>query len=923
MDKFSYLSNADVSAVEQLYQEYLNNPENVDEGWVKFFEGFEFARKNYETDTSAVSLNGGKQAVFEPGINIDKEFKVLNLINGYRTRGHLFTKTNPVRERRNYEPKLTLDNFGLSEADLSTNFKASIEIGLNNATLKEIIEHLEETYCYSIGIEYRYIRKPDKVKWLQEKLESKRNRPEFSDKDKRYILSKLDQAVMFEQFLHKKFVGQKRFSLEGGESLIPALDAIVEMGADMGIEEFVMGMAHRGRLNVLANIFNKTYDAIFSEFDGKEYEDNLFDGDVKYHLGFCSDVKTMNGKKVKLTLSPNPSHLEAVDPVVEGIARAKIDEYLHSTDKIVPILIHGDASIAGQGVVYEVIQMANLDAYHTGGTIHIVINNQIGFTTNYLDARSSTYCTDVGKVTLCPVFHVNGDDIEAVVHTIKLALEYRQKYKRDVLVDILCYRKYGHNEGDEPKFTQPILYNAIAKHKNPRELYLAKLIEKNIISISEAKKMQEEFNDLLQDRLNDSKGIEKATITNFLENEWKEVRASKLEDFENSPSTGFDKKKLLEIAEKVVVLDEKKPFFKKSRKLMDDRRKMLEAEGNLDWGMAETLAYGSLLVEGFPVRMSGQDVERGTFSHRHAVIKVEDSEEEYLPLNHINDKQAKFEIYNSLLSEYAVLGFEYGYSMATPNTLTIWEAQFGDFNNGAQIIIDQFLSSAEDKWRSKSGLVLYLPHGYEGQGAEHSSARLERYLSLSADLNMQVVNCTTPANFYHVLRRQLKREFRTPLVIMTPKSLLRHPEVISKIDELAEGKFQELFDDPMKNKKAAKTVICCSGKLFYELRNAINENNIKDFALIRVEQLYPFPQKQFNNLLEQYKGMENLLWVQEEPENMGAWRYIKTTTDQKDQWEVISRHSSGSPASGSSKVFARRQQAIIDKMLSYSMVESK
>lgn len=917
MDKFSYLSNADVSAVEELYQQYLSDPKSVEEGWSKFFEGFEFARTNYDEDELTTT-----SAVFESDLNFDKEFKVLNLINSYRTRGHLFTRTNPVRDRRKYTPTLDIENFGLAKEDLNKKFKASIELGIGEATLQEIVDHLEETYCNSIGIEYRYIRKPDKVKWLQDKLEGNRNRPDFSTEEKKYMLNKLSQAVMFEQFLHKKFVGQKRFSLEGGEALIPALDAVIEMGAAMGIEEFVVGMAHRGRLNVLANIFNKTYDAIFSEFEGKEYDDNLFDGDVKYHLGFTSDVTTDNGKNVKLTLCPNPSHLEAVDPIVEGIARAKVDDYLNTDDKIAPILIHGDASIAGQGLVYEVVQMANLDAYKTGGTIHIVINNQIGFTTNYKDGRSSTYCTDVAKVTLSPVFHVNGDDVEAVVHTIKLALEYRNKFKKDVFVDLLCYRKYGHNEGDEPRFTQPILYKAISKHKNPREIYLNKLIDGKIISIGEAKEMQQEFNDMLQERLKDSKQIDKAIITHFLEDTWEGVRASVPEDFEESTPTGFDKKKLLEIGKKIVSLDEEKPFFKKSRKLMEDRRVMIEETDRLDWGMAETLAYGTLLEEGHPVRLTGQDVERGTFSHRHAVVKVEDSEEEYVPLNNISGQQAKFDIYNSLLSEYGVLGFEYGYSMAMPNALSIWEAQFGDFNNGAQIIIDQFLSSAEDKWRSKSGLVMLLPHGYEGQGAEHSSARLERYLTLCADYNMQVANCTTPANFYHSLRRQLKREFRTPLVMMTPKSLLRHPEAVSSLDELVSGKFQELIDDASVTKKEVKTLICCSGKLFYELRKARDEQKITDIALVRAEQLYPFPQKQFNALLKKYGAVENLIWTQEEPENMGAWRFIKTNTEQADQWQLISRPPSASPASGSSKVFNKRQQAIIDKAMSFSMVAS-
>lgn len=919
MDKFSYLSNADVSAVEDLYQQFLKDPKSVEEGWAKFFEGFEFARANY---AEVEQTSAGSKAVFESAVGFDKEFKVLNLINGYRTRGHLFTKTNPVRERRKYSPTLAIENFGLSESDLSQKFQAGKEVGLGEATLKDIVEHLEATYCQSIGVEYRYIRKPEKVRWLQDQLEGTKNRSEFSNEEKKHLLHKLNQAVVFEQFLHKKFVGQKRFSLEGGESLIPALDAVIEKGATMGIQEFVVGMAHRGRLNVLANIFNKTYDNIFSEFEGKEYEDNLFDGDVKYHLGYSCDIKTDSGKEVKLTLSPNPSHLEAVDPVVEGISRAKIDNYLESEDKIAPILIHGDASIAGQGVVYEVIQMAALEGYRAGGTIHIVINNQIGFTTNYLDGRSSTYCTDVGKVTLSPVFHVNGDDVEAVVHTMKLALEYRQKYKKDVFVDLLCYRKYGHNEGDEPKFTQPILYKAISKHKNPRELYLDTLVEQAVITKDEAKEMLKEFNDMLQDRLQDSKQIQKASITHFLEKTWKDVRSSTLEDFEDSPSTGYEAKRLKEIAEKITGLDENKSFFKKSRKLIEDRRKMVEKD-ELDWGMGELLAYATLLDEGFPVRISGQDVERGTFSHRHAVLKVEDTEEEYVPLANISDKQAKFSIYNSLLSEYGVLGFEYGYSMASPNSLTIWEAQFGDFNNGAQIIIDQFLSSAEDKWNSKSGLVMLLPHGYEGQGAEHSSARLERYLQLCADRNMQVANATTPANFYHLLRRQLKREFRTPLIVFTPKSLLRHPEVISSMKELSEGRFQEIIDDQSVTKKDVKTVVACSGKLFYELRKKRDEAGIKDIALVRIEQLYPFPQKQFNKLLESYKNAENLVWAQEEPENMGAWTFIKTTTEQAADWQLVSRHSSASPASGSTKVFAKRQEAIIEKVMSYSMVEAK
>lgn len=902
MDKFSYLSNADVTAIDTVYQQYLKDPKSVDEGWSKFFDGFEFARKNYEEEVNASGSS----------LNFDKEFKVVNLINAYRSRGHLFTKTNPVRERRKYSPTLDIENFGLAKDDLNKVFQAGADLGLKDATLQQIIDFLTETYCHSIGVEYMYIRKPDKVDWLKSKMEGVRNTGTFTNEEKKHILHKLNQAVVFEQFLHKKFVGQKRFSLEGGESLIPALDAVIELGANEGVQEFVVGMAHRGRLNVLANIFNKTYKDIFSEFEGKEYEDNLFDGDVKYHLGYSCDIKTDAGKDVKLTLSPNPSHLEAVGPVVAGIARSKVDQYLKDNQKIVPIIIHGDASIAGQGVVYEAIQMASLDGYKNGGTIHIVINNQIGFTTNYLDARSSTYCTDVGKVTLSPIFHVNGDDPEAVVYTIKLALEYRQKYKKDVFIDLLCYRKYGHNEGDEPRFTQPLLYKAISKHKNPREIYLDKLISQEVLDKETSKQMEKVFNDMLQDRLAEAKQIEKAVITPFLADVWKDLRESTESDMEATANTTFNKEKLIELAKSISTLPEGKKFFKKSEKLFAERLKMIEAD-KIDWGLAELMGYATLLTEGFPVRMTGQDVERGTFSHRHAVIKVEDSEEEYIPLNHMEGTNEKLAIYNSLLSEYAVLGFEYGYAMATPFGLTIWEAQFGDFNNGAQIIIDQFLSSAEDKWKSQNGLVMLLPHGYEGQGAEHSSARLERFLALCADYNMQVANCTTPANFFHILRRQLKREFRKPLVVMTPKSLLRHARCISTMADLAEGSFQEVIDDAAAKADEVKKLVFVSGKLYYELLERKEEDNATDVAIVRLEQFYPFPEKKVNKIIAKYNNAKEVIWAQEEPENMGGWSFVMRHFKGVDL-RLISRLASASPASGSSKVFAKRQAAIIDEV---------
>jgi 2-oxoglutarate dehydrogenase E1 component len=909
MDKFSYMSNAHSAAIEDLYEQYRKDPESVEFGWRKFFEGFEFQKADYS--------EGG-----EVSENMHKEFKVLNLINGYRTRGHLFTKTNPVRERRKYSPTLDIENFGLSEKDLEDTFQAGDEVGLGPSKLKDIIQHLEDIYCQSIGVEFIYMREPVKLDWMKSKIELK-NRPTLSSDQKKHILHKLNQATVFEQFLQKKFVGQKRFSIEGGEAIIPALDQLMELGSTLGVKEFVVGMAHRGRLNVLANIFNKTYSAIFSEFEGKEYEDSLFDGDVKYHLGYNCEVVADSGKKIKMTLSPNPSHLETVDPIVEGISRAKIDHKLEGEHEIVPVLIHGDAAVAGQGVVYEVVQMAGLDGYRTGGTVHFVINNQVGFTTNYLDARTSTYCTDVAKTTLCPVFHVNGDDIEAVVQASTIALEYRQKFNQDVFIDLLCYRKYGHNEGDEPKFTQPKLYKAISKHPTPREIYLKKLIEEGVVSADEGKQMKKKFDDMLQDRLTEPKEIEKASITNFLEEDWEGIERARPGDFEKKYDTKFDAKKLKELGKKMSTLPDDKTFFRKVVKLMNDRIKMLE-EDSLDWGMGEMLAYASLLDEGHPVRISGQDVERGTFSHRHAVVKTEDTEEEIILLNHLNDKQGKLQIYNSLLSEYGVLGFDYGYAFATPNGLTIWEAQFGDFNNGAQIIIDQYLSSAEEKWNTQNGMVLLLPHGYEGMGPEHSSGRMERYLQLCAEDNMIVANPTTPANYFHLLRRQLKFPFRKPLVVFTPKKLLRYPACVSKLDEMAKGEFQELIADPRKqDKKSIENLVFCSGKVYYDYLEYVEKNGGgESFAIARLEQIFPLPEKQIRDLIASYPNLQNVVWMQEEPENMGAWTFILRSLRDID-WKVTGLQASGSPSAGSSKVFEIRHQNIFERLHELSAVPAK
>lgn len=895
--------------INSLYRQYQSDPDSVNDNWRIFFEGMEFAELSTKT-TSASQLDSF--ATSDKNDVLD-EFKVINLINGYRTRGHLFTKTNPVRERRKYSPTLSIENFGLYKSHLDTVFHAGELIGIGDATLRNIIAHLELTYCGSVGAEYKYIRSPEVVEWLENKMESTRNSRTFSIEEKKRILKKLNEAVAFESFIHTKFVGQKRFSLEGCEALIPALDAVIEHGADLGFNEFVIGMAHRGRLNVLANTLGKSYEEIFTEFEGLEYDENAFAGDVKYHKGFSADVKTSKGSKMHVSVAPNPSHLEAVDPVVQGVVRSKIDTIHNGNEKaIASILIHGDAAIAGQGVVYEVTQMSQLRGFKTGGTIHLVTNNQIGFTTNYIDARSSTYCTDVAKVTLSPVFHVNADDVEAVIYTIELAMEFRQKFHRDVFIDILGYRKYGHNESDEPRFTQPLLYKAIAAHPNLREIYTQKLLSQGQIEANLVKEMEKEFKMLLQKDLDTAKQATKMAAVNSLEENTKHLKFAVDSDFDFSHPTGVDKNTLTAIGERITDLPLGKKFFDKTAKLFADRKAIIKSGEKINWAMAELLAYGSLLSEGFPVWFSGQDVERGTFSHRHAVVPVEDSEEHYSPLNNIKTGQAPFYIYNSLLSEYAVLGFEYGYALASPDTLVIWEAQFGDFGNGAQVMIDQYISSAEDKWKMMNGIVLLLPHGYEGQGAEHSSARLERFLQLSAENNMQVVNCTTPANFFHALRRQLKRNFRKPLVVMTPKSLLRHPRCVSNLNELSVGNFEEIIDDVAADANKITRIALCSGKLYYELLEEKEKRNSDSIAIVRLEQLYPFPQKQFAELASKYKNAKDWIWAQEEPENMGAWSYIMRTIKNL-SLKVISRPESASPATGSHQAHEREQHDLIQK----------
>lgn len=906
MDKFSYLSNTTPEVVESMYQQYLADANSVDATWQKFFEGFDFAKASYPmlVDSSEAASP-----------QIAKESKVLSLIEAYRDHGHLFTKTNPVRERRKYEPNLDIENFGLSAADLETVFQAGNEIGIGAAKLKDIVAHLNAVYCNHIGVEYTYIRNAEKLAWLKDKLNKLADKKNITKEKRSQILKKLGEAVGFEKYMNKKFIAQKRFSLEGGESLIPALDAVIQVGAEQGLEEVVMGMAHRGRLNVLANIFGKPYSKIFTEFEGLPYDEDRFDGDVKYHLGYNSEYTTVSGKKVKMNLLPNPSHLETVASVASGMARAFADQHYNKDfKKIVPIIIHGDAAIAGQGLVYEMVQMSKLESAKTGGTIHVVVNNQVGFTTNYLEARSSIYCTDIAKIVQAPVFHVNADDVEAVYQVMEVAMEYRQKYNEDIFIDLLGYRKHGHNEGDEPRFTQPKLYKTIDKHQDPFTLYSNALKTENVFSESEITKIESDFNAHLDSELEIAKnGDKKGKVQLFLEDLYKGMRRSELADFEQSPETGVDKKTLLKLAESITTLPDMK-FNRKVVKIFNDRKEMIK-NNRLDWAMGELLAYATYLNEGKPVRLVGQDAERGTFSHRHAVLKTEEETDDYTPLNNINEKQAKLSVYNSLLSEYGAMGFEYGYALATPNGLTLWEAQFGDFVNGAQIIIDQYLTSAEDKWKTQNGLVLLLPHGYEGQGAEHSSARLERFLNNCAEQNIQVVNCTTPANFFHVLRRQVARPFRKPLVVMSPKSLLRHAEAVSTIEDLAKGRFQEVIDDASDAKKV-KRVLFCSGKIYYELAAEKAANKRSDVAIVRLEQLFPYPAKQVQALLDKYKGAKEIFWVQEEPENMGAWGYLLRVLNKGYKGtpiDVIAQPASASPATGSSKEAATRQKAIIAK----------
>jgi 2-oxoglutarate dehydrogenase E1 component len=925
MKDFSYITSSHPQFIEGLYQDYTKDPNSVDPELKKFFEGFDFAfgsiaGKNGSngTATATTPLNGNMTAIAAPAsTDWMYEIRAYRMILGYRNKGHLLAKTNPIRTRKDRGANIELGFYGFTEADLDKEFHAGNLLGLGTTTLRNIYNHLEKLYAGHIGIEFKYISDQTKVDWLTNEIEKKILDPIALEKKKR-ILEKLNQGVMFEKFLHTKYVGQKRFSLEGGETTIAGLDAIINTAADNDVQEVVIGMAHRGRLNILANIMGKTYEQIFSEFEGTaKMDQTMGSGDVKYHMGYGSVLTTPSGKEIHLKLMPNPSHLEAVDPVVVGFSRAKADVlYKSNYDKILPILIHGDASVAGQGIVYEVLQMCNLDGYLTGGTIHFVINNQIGFTTDFDDARSSDYCTSLAAAVHAPVLHVNGDDAEAVVRCVEIATRYRQEFNADFFIDMVCYRRHGHNEGDDPKFTQPQLYALIEKHPNPREVYTTYLLENGEADAKEmAKDMEKKFWGDLQERLDEVKQNPLPYKYQQPELVWKSMRRATWEDFEQSPVTAISETDFKKIFDALMSWPEDFKPLKKVEKIIQDKIKLFNEEGKVDWATGELMAYGSLLAEGHDVRMSGQDVRRGTFSHRHAVLRDEVTDKAYSRLSRIDGATGKFRIYNSLLSEYGVLGFEYGYAMANPNALVLWEAQFGDFSNGAQTIIDQFIAAGEQKWNRMNGVSLLLPHGYEGQGPEHSSARLERFLQMCAELNMVITNITTAANFFHLLRRQVKWSFRKPLINFSPKANLRHPGSYSLTSEFIFRRFQETLDDTfITDAVEVKKVLFCSGKIYFDLAERQQKENRKDTAIIRVEQLYPLPVKQLESLYGKY-NRATWFWVQEEPLNMGAASYLQMNL-KSINYGVISRQPSASTATGFNKVHQQEQAEIIETAFS-------
>ncbi|MEO6843965.1 MAG: 2-oxoglutarate dehydrogenase E1 component [Ginsengibacter sp.] len=916
MNDFSYITSSHPAYIENLYSDFKKDPESVDLDLRKFFEGFDFAVSNQNGHSKSGTDVAAPMSELSVS-NLNKEFSVYQLILAYREKGHLVSKTNPIRERIDRRANLGLSYFGLSDADLETQFEAGKFAGTGKASLRTIVDHLRKCYTGSVGIEFDSLNDPNKIDWIINAAEHTMLEP-VPLEQKRRILQKLNEGVMFEKFLQTKYVGQKRFSLEGGESTIAALDAIINTAADNEVQEVAIGMAHRGRLNVLANILGKTYEQIFTEFEANAKVDSTMgSGDVKYHKGYSSDVKSYSGKTVHLKLAPNPSHLEAVDPVVIGFARSKADVVYNSDyDKILPILIHGDSALAGQGIVYEVLQMSGLQGYLTGGTLHFVINNQIGFTTDFGDARTSNYCTSIASAINAPVFHVNGDDVEAVVKVSQIAMKYRQEFNSDIFIDMVCYRRHGHNEGDDPKFTQPGFYALIDKQPNPREVYVEWLkLHGEEGAAKVAKEMEEKYWSDLQARLDELKQNPLPYSYQTPEQWWQSLRKATPSDFNSSPITAIPKEEVEKLFHAIMKWPDDFTPLRKIKKILQDKITLYENERKFDWATGELLAYASVVNEGKDVRMSGQDVRRGTFSHRHAVLRDEKTDEYYNRLSSISDKQGKMRIWDSLLSELAVLGFEYGYAMANPNNLVIWEAQFGDFANGTQTLIDEFISSAEQKWNRMNGLVVLLPHGYEGQGPDHSSGRIERFLQMCAELNMVITNVTTASNFFHLLRRQLAWPFRKPLINFSPKANLRHPGSYSKIEEFTKGGFREVLDDDTVTAPSAITkVLLCTGKIYFDLNEKRESEKRNDVAIIRMEQLYPLPLNQIESLYKKY-SKAIWYWVQEEPLNMGAASFLRMNLTSIN-FGVISRQASASTSTGFSKVHKEEQEEILNTAFS-------
>jgi 2-oxoglutarate dehydrogenase E1 component len=925
--------------LEEMYAQYKQNPSSIDPSWIPLFKeldaetGESFVQAANERLRPALDITSaqpllepeetsGRSVLYYPRVEIasgDQHLRVAKLIDAYRTYGHLMAHTNPIATHQVDEPEfLRLEQFGFSKQNLSDHVPTCGLLEAESAPLLEVINLLKATYCGQIGFEYMGLNNPEMEQWIEEHIEPKKFRDSLSIDQKKMILHQLNKSELFESFLHTKYVGQKRFSLEGGETLIPMLAAAIDTGALLGLDEFFIGMAHRGRLNVLCNILDKSYSNIFAEFEEGYVPASVEgSGDVKYHKGFYSEVKTIHGHSVKLTLTPNPSHLEAVDPVVEGQARARQiirgDEVIQ--EKILPILIHGDAAIAGQGVVYETMQFNKLEGYSTGGTLHFIINNQIGFTTVPRDARSTRYCTDIARLFGAPVFHVNAEDPEGCVYATNFALELRQKFHCDVFIELNCYRKYGHNETDEPAFTQPLEYQLIRKKQPIREIYRDSLINQGVVEKDIAEALEEEFKAALHKEL-------KLKPASHKEQDKKQIPASnsKNEGIFHHMATGVPRQALQDIGTRICHIPQGLTIHPKLAVLTKERLSMLkEGEGTrpLDWGMAELLAYGTLLWNGVHIRLSGQDSCRGTFSHRHALLMDQVKEQGYIPLRHLKPDQGRFDVYNSPLSEFAVLGFEFGYSIAYPEALVIWEAQFGDFSNGAQVIIDQFIATAEQKWMQKFALTLFLPHGYEGQGPEHSSARMERFLILAGDNNLIIANPTTPAQFFHLLRRQALRTIRKPLIVFTPKGLLRHPACTSRLEELTQGSFQEILDDPTPSKRV-KTLILCNGRIFYDLIAERDKLAVDDMSIVRIEQLYPLDVERLKTVISRCQGLKECIWVQEEPSNMGAWNFIRPilheVLPQGIELNYVGRTRSASPATGSHAVHKREHAAIMNAL---------